>query len=478
MRISSRLRLRLLGAGVPLAALTALSAFAAGACTSSAPATISTSAAADTDPADAGRPACDVRSYGAKGDGVTKDTAAIQAAIDACAGFPGGGEVHLQNGTFLSGTLRLASSIVFHVHGGATLLGTQDDADYPDTSPPTDNSQLSNCRKALLYAEGVHDLHVTGAGTIDGNGGKPEWQSSPERTRPMVIFFVQSQNVWIENVTVKRSGMWSVVNMEVDDLTISNLTVDSTQGGMRDGIDLVDTHRVVVENVDITSEDDSICLKSGTARGVEDVSVKNAHIHSSGVANGLKLGTASYGGFKNVTFDTVDIAHADKAAMAVESVDGAPIENIVFRNITFSDVGTPLFVLIGDRGARPAGAARRIGSIDGVRFEHVRGTSPRHDWGSIVSGYAEPDGTLHRITNVTLDDVVATVQGGAGQVPADPPEYAGQYPDPNLWGAVPASGIFFRHTDGVVMTATTLTTDRTDARSVVTARDSTGPAFE
>jgi polygalacturonase len=405
---------------------------------------------------------CDVRDYGATGDGTTKDTAAIQAAIDACSGA--GGVVHLQNGTFRSGMLRLKGSLTLHVHTGATLLGTQDDADYPDTSPATDNTQLGNCRKAFLYAEDVTGLHIMGGGTIDGSGDAAAWQSSPERTRPMAIFVVLSHDVTIEDVSVKNSGMWSVVNMEVDDLTIRNVTVDSTHGATRDGIDLVDTHHVLVEGVDVTSEDDAICLKSGTARGVEDVTVRNSHVHSAGVANGLKLGTASYGGFKDVTFDTIDIAHADKAAMAVESVDGAPIENVVFRNITFSDVGTPFFALVGDRGARPAGAARRIGSIDTIRFEHIRGTAPRHDWGSIVSGLAGPDGVVHPISGVTFDDVVVTTGGGLAVVPNVPPEYAGQYPDPNLWGEVPASGVFFRHASGVSMTNTTITTDRPDVR--------------
>ncbi len=119
---------------------------------------------------------CDARAFGAKGDGVTKDTAALQAAIDACADV--GGEVHLQKGTFLSGMLRLKSNMIFHVHGGATLRGSLDDADYPDTTPATNNSQLHNCKKTLLYAEGVHDLHLTGTGIIDGHGDAAKWHGS------------------------------------------------------------------------------------------------------------------------------------------------------------------------------------------------------------------------------------------------------------------------------------------------------------
>lgn len=420
---------------------------------------------------------CDARAYGAKGDGKTDDTAAIQRAIDACAGK--GGEVHLQQGTFVSGMLTLKSHLTFHVHGGATLKGTLDMAKYPDTAPPTNNSQLSNCKKALLYAESVTDLHLTGTGVIDGSGDAAQWVGSskaiPEATRPMAIFFVASNDVSIENLTVQNSAMWSVVNMETDNLQIRAITVNSTHGSTRDGIDVVDCHHVLIDGVTVSSEDDSICLKSGVARGVDDVQVRNSHVLGSGVANALKLGTASYGPFTNITFDTIDVAHADKAAMAVEAVDGSLVQNVTFRNITFHDVGTPFFMIVGDRGVRPAYTPRKIGSIDGVTFDHVTGDGVRHDWGAIATGY-DANGTSHRITNVKFSDVDVTMQGGFASVPADPPEYAGQYPDPNLWNEVPASGLYLRHADGIRFENSVFRNATTDARPLLDAVDVTSLA--
>lgn len=420
---------------------------------------------------DASGPSCDVRAYGAKGDGVTKDTAAIQAAIDDCAGKHG--EVHLQAGTFLSGTIRLKSAMTFHVHGGATLLGSTDDVDYPDQNPPTDNSQLSNCKRALVYAEGATSLHITGTGVIDGNGGIAKWATPPEAQRPMAIFVVQGNDVSIENITVRRSAMWSVVNMETDNLSIRNITVDSTQGNTRDGIDVVDCHHVTIDNVTISSEDDSICLKSGVARGVDDLRATNSHILTSGVANSLKIGTATYGPFTNITFDTIDIKHADKAAMAIESVDGSKVSNIAFKNIHFSDVGTPLFVLVGDRGARPANAPRLIGGIDGLTFDNVQGDMPRHSWGSIISGL-EQGGTVYGVSHLSFTDVAITVKGDATQIPGDPPEYAGQYPDPNLWGNVAASALFMRHASDISFVRSTFTVDGNDARPLTHTVDVSG----
>ena len=266
-----------------------------------------------------------------------------------------------------------------------------------------------------------------GSGVIDGNGGLSEWNNSKEATRPIAMFVVQGNGVTLDGITVRSSAMWSVVQMETDNLAISNFTVDSQQGSTRDGIDIVDCHHVTIDNANISSEDDSICLKSGVARGVDDVKVTNSHIHTSGVANALKIGTATYGSFTNITFDTIDVAHADKAAMAVETVDGSPISNIVFRNITYQDVGTPFFLIVGDRGVRPANTPKIIGSIDGVTFQNITGSGGRHNWGSVVSGLSQ-NGTTYPISNLTFDNVHVTLQGNVSNIPATPPEYSGEYP--------------------------------------------------
>src|SRR5262249_46148661 len=153
------------------------------------------------------------------------------------------------------------------------------------------------------------------------------WQGSsqqhPEATRPMLIYNALGNHIAIKNLTLKNAAMWGLVNLETDYVTIQNVSINTPFGGTRDGIDIVDCHHVIVEGATILSQDDSICLKSGTRRGVDDVTVRNCHIVRSIVANALKLGTASYGGFSNVTFDTIEIDQADKAAMAVEAVDGA-----------------------------------------------------------------------------------------------------------------------------------------------------------
>jgi polygalacturonase len=407
-----------------------------------------------------------VKDFGAKGDDATIDTAAIQAAIDACA--KNGGTVLLDGGVFMSGMITLKSNVHLKIDANATLKGTHDESLYPDTNPPTDNSQLNNCRKTLVYAQGATNVKISGTGTIDGNGKKKDWLGSskehPERTRPMAIYIAQSSNVTIKDVTVKDAAMWAVVTLECDDVEIDHLNVHTPYGGTRDGIDLVDDHHAVVENCTIYSEDDSICLKSGAARGCEDITVRKNHVLQSSVANGLKLGTASRGGFKDVTFEDCVVENCDKAAMAVESVDGAAIQNIVFRRIQIHDAGTALFILLGRR------SGPSVGTIDGVTFEDIEADKMKHSWGSVVSGTVL-DGTTHYVKNVTLKNVHLTYKGKQTKVPADPPEYAGQYPDPNLWGTLPAAGIFFRHVDGLTLQGATVDVHGADVRKPIVESD-------
>ena len=420
----------------------------------------------------AASPVCDVKDFGATGNGMTKDTLAIQKAIDSCANA--GGSVRLHDGVFLSGMIRLKSQMRFVIEPTATLKGTQDDSDYPDTSPQTDNTQLKTCRKALLYAEGTHDLIIEGGGTVDGNGNVKKWigTSVPERKRPMPVYIALSSKVTIQDLQVKNAAMWSVVGLETDDLTIRNVKVLSALSGNRDGIDIVDCHRVLIEDCQVTSEDDAICLKSGTRLGVVDVLVRNSQVLQSTTSNGIKFGTASTGEFRNITFENITIENVDKAAIAVESVDGADISNIIFRNIEFHKVGSALFVLLGKRGNPP-----KMGSINGLTFENITGDQIQRTWGSAISGvflrpaWYAPRSLRYAPKNLFFRNVHITSGVGLNYIPDKPPEYEGQYPDPDLWGNLPASGFYFRHVDNVIFDDVSIEKSADDIRAAIVKED-------
>ena len=388
---------------------------------------------------------CEARAFGAVGDGLAKDTAALQRAVDACSSGDGG-TVVLAGGIFLSGTLVLHSHVTLRIEAGATLLGSREDADYPTQAPPVRNTELANCRRALVYAEGATAVRIEGGGTIDGNADIDKWRGMvrPEGQRPMAIFTALSSDVSIEGITVRDAATWAVVNLEVARLVIRGITVDSPHGPTHDGIDVVDGHDVLVEDNTITAGDDAICLKSGSTTGLRDVVVRRNRILGAGVANGLKLGTATVGPMRHIVFEDITLANAQAAAMAIESVDGGEVSDVSFRRITLADVGTPVFMLLGARGQAS------VGAIHDIRFETIRGDGLRYPWGALLSGAPADAAGRHDLVAITFEDIAIAYRGagdatgphvfGSGRVDAARfPVYAGGYPDAKFIFATPAA---------------------------------------
>ncbi|MGZ3770243.1 MAG: glycoside hydrolase family 28 protein [Bdellovibrio sp.] len=385
---------------------------------------------------------CNVKNFGAKGNGQL-ETITLQKAVDACTGK--GGTVYFPPGNYLTGTLRLGSNMTLHLDQDAKLVGVRDRNAYPWLTPPTTNGQLLNCRRALIYAESADNLTIEGPGSIDGSGDFSDWKGLKEAERPMAIFVVQGVGLHIQNLEVKNSAMWSVVLMETKDAHVSKLNIDSRNGGTRDGIDIVDGSDIHLDNITVFSEDDSICLKSGIDSGLSHVTVTNSQILGSLVANGIKFGTASKGILSDVRFENITINNVAQAAMAIESVDGSHVDGVKFKNIKFRDTGTAIFVLLGWRGS-----ADKVqpGTISNLSFEDIDGESSRQSWGSAISG-TNINGVIHSPAHMTFKNIRLRFKGddhySSGNLPSDPPEYAGQYPDPRMWTSLPSQGLYFRH---------------------------------
>lgn len=434
----------------------------------------------DTKPELPQQQVCDVKTFGAKGDGTTKDTAAIQKAIDACAGK--NGIVRLHDGKFVSGTIVLKSDITFRIEPTATLLGTRDTADYPDQPKLTDNSQYLNCRKALIYSQQAKNIRIDGGGVIDGNGGTGSpWMTGLEATRPMALFLVQTNGITVQNITIKNSAMWTFVPFESKNIVIRGVTIQSLEGGNRDGIDPVDSQHVLIEDVDISSQDDSICLKSGNVNlGVIDVMVRYSIVRKSLVANGLKFGTATKGPFKDITFDNITLQNVKRGAIAVESVDGSAVSNIVYRNITMSQVGTPFYVVLGDRSSKNATLNPAVGSINNVTFENIKATDMTQTYGSYISGVSTLGGTF-KLTNLVFKNVDLTFKGGSTNFGAQAEFNASnnnEYPDPGPTSLFPNKKdmpgyLYFRHADNITLINTNVTVSPADSRPKIVTEDVT-----
>jgi polygalacturonase len=170
----------------------------------------------------------DPYNYGAKGDGQTNDTKAIQTAIDNC-NLAGGGKVFLHNGQFLSGTVYIKNNVTLYIEAGAVLLGSKNLDDYP-VIPSAYQSYKGKyvTNKMLIYAEDANNISICGTGTI--NGGGDNWVDEPYGSpsfsvRPRIIHFRGCGNVIIRDVTLQNSASWVQSYQSCHNLVIDGITV-------------------------------------------------------------------------------------------------------------------------------------------------------------------------------------------------------------------------------------------------------------
>gem|GEM_PF-6649955 len=426
-------------------------------------------------------PVFDVHTFGATGDGSTNDTAAIQNAINACAGT--GGSVVLSNGNFVAGTLYLQSNMTFFIDYSASLNNTGNGDDYPKQSPPTTNNQLLNCRRAMLYAVNVSNLTIDGGGTIYGrgengqtNGGSWFGAAIKEAERPMLIWTVLSNHVTIQNIYGRLSPMWTIVPMETDYVLIKNVLLNVDLSYTHDGIDIVDCHHTIVQDCTVYTGDDSFCPKTGIRRGVDDLLIKDCFAGHAG-SNGYKFGTASYGAFKNALIQDCYVKNATYAAMVVMSRNGADVSNINFSRLEFSNCGAAFFVFLGQQPGHPDGDVDKLGKIDNVHFTDIlcsANNSTSNKWGSNITGQIY-NGVTYSISNLFFTNCNITFKGGDNSAPPIPPEWdSNQYPEVSMWGDLPAYGYWMRHVNGVTFTSCTSRLNGSDARPEKTLNDVSG----
>ncbi len=383
-----------------------------------------------------------VRDFGATGTGRELDTKPLQAAIDACAAA-GGGVVQAPAGTYLSGTLFLRSNFALVFEPGAVLRGSPNLADYPAVQPRIRSYTDTYVCQSLLYGEDVNNVAILGQGVLDGQGGL--FKGQPYRARPYLIRLVNCANVEVAGIELRDSAMWVQHYLACSDLWLHGVTVRSVCNNNNDGIDIDSCERVRISDCDIDSGDDAVCLKSTTERPCCDVVVDNCVIRSK--CNAVKLGTESVGGFRNISITNCAIHGAGLAGLALLSVDGGGLENVVVSNLAMRNVTAAIFLRLGNR-ARPAyeGAPEPgLRPFRGVMISSVQADGA----GKLGSALAGLPG--HLIEDVTLRDVAIRTAGGGprGLPKRELPEKPESYPECNMFGILPAFGLYCRHVRGL-----------------------------
>jgi polygalacturonase len=344
---------------------------------------------------------CDARTYGAKADGATKDTKAIQAAIDDCASA-GGGTVKLSGGTFLSGPVVLKSNITLDLAKGTTLFGSPDHADYPAKT-----ELRAPGTQSLVSATNAQKIAITGGGTIDGNG--ESWWAEARAThnagvvgavqfRPRLVVFDHCQHVRMEGITVQNSPSWQVVPYYTDDMTIRNVRILAPQHSPNtDAIDPFSSSNMVIDHVYADVGDDNIAIKSGIINSPgPDAPSKNITITDCEFmhGHGLSIGSEIAGGAQNIHAERIHFKGTDQGIRIKANRDrGSDVSNISFKDITMEDVRTSILISEYYPKAMPEGdvkaepVQRLTPSFHGITIENVK--SVNSPWAGVIVGLPE-----------------------------------------------------------------------------------------
>ena len=300
----------------------------------------------------------DVRTYGAKGDGVAKDTAAIQKAVDA-ASAAGGGTVEFAPGTYLAGSIWLRDNVDFHLGPGATLKGSPDPADYcasnccpQNAASPRSGDNTSGGH--LLLGVGVKNVTLRGPGKVDGNSpafildaaGKPLKSKDDIVWRPaQMVWFVDSSDIRITDLELADSPYWSCFILNCDRVWIRGCYVHTERRRYHtfngDGIDIDRSRWVTISDCRIDTADDCITLRASATKRLADP--------------------------RDCAYVTVSDCNLSTSCNAIRpGVGEGRIHDAVFSNLTISDTRTAFnFVSSYTRLSRGA-------DISGIRVQNVR----------------------------------------------------------------------------------------------------------
>jgi polygalacturonase len=323
-----------------------------------------------------------VRDFGATGDGVSKDTAAFQQAIDRCSVL-GGGEVLVPSGNYLTGAIALRSNTLLRLQDKALISGTNNFAEYPVTQVRWEGKWIQG-HVGLLYAIGANNIGIVGPGRIVGNpelGGRPTAQN-PLR-HPALIEMIGCRDIRMEEFSTSYRLMWSVHPTNCEDVLIRGLNIRSS-GGNGDGIDIDSCRRVRIENCDIATGDDCIAIKSGRGSEAyrllqtsEDILISNCTLADSIFAC-IGIGSETSGGIRNVRVEHCKFTEAKTFAFYIKTRvgRGAFIEDIVADDLDVSGTSGGFLSLnllgSGLQDQDPVPGDEGIPTVRNFRFSNVR----------------------------------------------------------------------------------------------------------
>jgi len=390
---------------------------------------VDVSAAARVKPA---RPVIPARTFnladfGAVGDGQTMNTAAFKKAV-AAVNQAGGGKLVVPKGVFITGPFELCSSLDFHLDAGAMVQApaTFEALGLPDPSTLKTQAEASAVKIGpLISGRGLHDLAITGPGTIDGNGSHWwAWSERAERahrgrliySRPHILVINDCSRLLVADITLSNSSKYHLVAAGITDLTVERVKVRAPWDGSgpnTDGIDIGPGTNFLVRDCDVDTGDDDICIKSGgTNVLIENNTIKHGH--------GISIGSGTVNGVNNMlvrhnTFDGAD------NGIRIKSMRGAGglVQNVRYTDIQMKHVANPIILqldYVDNNRPNFKGDPAKVPAIHNILLDHLTIEGSRN--AGLIHGI--PDSP---ITNITLQDITITAEKDFDVRDADNPTY-------------------------------------------------------
>jgi len=446
---------------------------------------------ADAPASTAGTRVYNIADFGAKGDGHTLDTAALQAAIDACHNERGG-TVLVPAGTFAIGTVEIRSNVTLHIAAGGKLLGSADGKQYQaaEAIPLHGDSTLEDGNVGLIFGVNAENVTVEGPGAIDGQGaqfrsptrGVPPPSGRGGADRPYHLLFYRCRNLRVRDLTLVNCAFHSIRVIQSDYVWMDGIHIHNRVNGNNDGFHFISSQHVHVANCDVESQDDA-CALFGTCRFV---TVANSTFST-------RWSVFRFGGGnpENVTISNCLIYQTYGCPIKMHFGPESRVQNISFSNLVMQDVTGPISINLNDhaRGSSTPAPAGQRGFLRNISFHNIRATvvaEGRQFEDIAFSQNYRPGETrqcivLNALGDTFLEDIsfhdVRITYGGGGtseEAARAVPQVAGEYFE---IGTPPAYGIYARNVRGLDLKDVRFEVEKPDLRPAVVLDHVTGGAL-
>jgi hypothetical protein len=419
--------------------------------------------------------------FGAKGDGQTLNTQAVQAAIDACHKDQGG-TVLVPAGAFVIGTVEMKSNVTLHIAAQGKLLGSADGKQYhaAEAIPLHGDSTLGDGNVGLIFGVNAENVTIEGPGTIDGQGaqfrspsrGVPPPSGRGGADRPYHLLFHRCKNLRVRDIFLVASAFHSIRVIQSSFVWMDGIRIHNRVNGNNDGFHFISSEYVHVTNCDVQSQDDACALFG---------SCKYVTVTNSTFSTRWSVFRFGGGNPENVTISNCVIYQTYGCPIKMHFGPESRVQNILFSNLILQDVTGPISINLSNRGrgnAPPIEPSQR-GFLRNIIFNGIRGSV-------VAEGRQYPDiafqqnyrpgETRQRIVlnaigdafleDIALSDVRITYDGGgtAEEARREVPSVAGEYFE---IGTPPAYGLFARNVRGLSLNNVRFDVVKPDLRPAV-----------